>query len=45
MRGWDVSPKMLQALVKADSRGRYAFPPDGKRIRANQGHSGEVDLG
>jgi len=44
-RGWDVSPEMLQGLVKADSKGRYAFSTDGKHIRANQGHSVEVDLG
>ena len=44
-RGWDVSPEMLQGLVKADSKGRYAFSNDGRRIRANQGHSVEVDLG
>ena len=33
----------LMEIVKADLKGRYAIV--GNRIRANQGHSVEVDLG
>ena len=35
----------LEALVAADSKGRYALSADGSRIRANQGHSVPVELG
>ncbi len=29
----------LLEIVRTDSKGRYGLTPDGKRIRANQGHS------
>lgn len=35
----------LQAVVTANDKQRFAFSPDGLRIRANQGHSVEVALG
>lgn len=35
----------LEALVRADEKGRYAFDAAGLRIRASQGHSVAVDLG
>ncbi|KAA9332975.1 RNA 2'-phosphotransferase [Hymenobacter busanensis] len=35
----------LDALVANSDKQRFAFSPDGQRIRANQGHSVEVDLG
>lgn len=36
---------VLELIVAEDNKQRYAFSPDGTRIRANQGHSVEVDLG
>jgi putative RNA 2'-phosphotransferase len=35
----------LQQIVAQDDKQRYSFNPDGKRIRAVQGHSIPVDLG
>ena len=32
----------LDTIVSRDSNGRYTISPDGKRIKANQGHSQEV---
>ena len=34
----------LRTLVEKNDKQRFSFSPDGKRIRANQGHSLEVDL-
>lgn len=34
----------LEKIVATDSKGRYSFSDDGRRIRANQGHSIRVDL-
>lgn len=34
----------LQTIVSTSDKQRFAFSPDGKRIRANQGHSIEVEL-
>jgi putative RNA 2'-phosphotransferase len=34
----------LRALVASSDKQRFALSPDGARIRANQGHSVEVDL-
>lgn len=34
-----LSEKLLQEIVSTDSKGRYRFSPDGKRIKACQGHS------
>lgn len=34
----------LTLIVVTDSKGRYSFDESGKRIRANQGHSVEVDV-
>ncbi|MBK1660849.1 RNA 2'-phosphotransferase [Paracraurococcus ruber] len=42
--GRPLSRSELVALVAADEKGRYAFSPDGERIRAQQGHSVAVDL-
>lgn len=33
---------LLERIVASDSKGRYSFSPDGKKIRANQGHSLDV---
>lgn len=35
----------LQQIVAEDTKQRYSFSPDGKRVRAVQGHSIPVDLG
>ena len=35
----------LAELVRSNDKSRYALSPDGSRIRANQGHSIDVDLG
>ncbi len=33
------SPEHLARIVAEDEKGRYSFDPEGRRIRANQGHS------
>jgi putative RNA 2'-phosphotransferase len=40
-----ITRELLDAIVRTDSKGRYAISEDGLRIRANQGHSVEVELG
>lgn len=40
-----LSAEELQAVVASNDKQRFAFSEDGKRIRANQGHSIEVELG
>ena len=37
--------QLLEEVVAEDKKGRYSFTEDKKLIRANQGHSVEVDLG
>ncbi|HUQ06980.1 MAG TPA: RNA 2'-phosphotransferase [Kofleriaceae bacterium] len=44
-RGTVLTRTDLDRIVAADRKGRYAYSDDGARIRANQGHSVEVDLG
>lgn len=39
-----ISRGQLEGVVAADEKGRYSFDEGGTRIRANQGHSVEVDL-
>ncbi len=39
-----LTRELLDEIVAEDAKSRYAISPDGKRIRANQGHSVEVDL-
>lgn len=41
----DVTLEALRTVVATNSKQRFAFSPDGERIRAVQGHSVEVDLG
>ena len=43
--GLPLSRAVLEQIVAEDAKGRYAFSPDGNRIRAVQGHSVLVDLG
>ncbi len=44
-RGRNITLQQLQELVASNDKQRFAFSEDGLRIRANQGHSVEVDLG
>lgn len=44
-KGHDISIEDLKYLVETNSKKRFAFSNDFKKIRANQGHSIEVDLG
>lgn len=40
-----LSREALDEIVTTSEKQRFALSPDGKRIRANQGHSVTVDLG
>jgi putative RNA 2'-phosphotransferase len=42
--GVSLSRDELAAVVASSDKQRFALSPDGERIRANQGHSVEVDL-
>src|SRR5438874_2619302 len=44
-RGYPLTRDDLGGIVRDDAKQRYALSPDGQRIRANQGHSIEVELG
>jgi putative RNA 2'-phosphotransferase len=44
-RGETVTVGDLEQLVRTSDKQRFSLSPDGTRIRANQGHSIEVDLG
>jgi putative RNA 2'-phosphotransferase len=41
----EFSLQMLEEIVATDSKKRYSFNEDHTRIRANQGHSIQVDIG
>ena len=43
--GQRITPDELREIVAASDKQRFALSPDGTRIRANQGHSVEVELG
>ncbi len=43
--GKRISPALLHEVVASNDKQRFAFSDDGLRIRANQGHSIDVDLG
>lgn len=43
--GKHISPALLREVVASNDKQRFAFSDDGLRIRANQGHSVQVDLG
>jgi putative RNA 2'-phosphotransferase len=43
--GVALTREALDDIVSTNSKRRFAFSDDGKRIRANQGHSVEVELG
>jgi putative RNA 2'-phosphotransferase len=42
--GYGISREELDAVVAENDKKRFQFSGDGKRIRASQGHSIEVDL-
>jgi len=42
--GFPLTLDQLQRVVATNSKKRFAFSEDGRRIRASQGHSVEVDL-
>lgn len=44
-RGVALSRDELRALVTGSDKQRFALSADGRRIRANQGHSVDVELG
>ena len=43
--GRAITREQLNAVVRTNDKQRFAFSADGSRIRANQGHSLQVDLG
>lgn len=43
-RTYHFNMDMLEEIVQTDSKQRYSFSEDKKRIRANQGHSVQVDV-
>lgn len=43
--GVAYTPELIRGLVRESDKQRFALSEDGTRIRANQGHSVEVDLG
>lgn len=43
--GRSLSRDELDEIVATNPKQRFAFSEDGRRIRANQGHSAAVDLG
>jgi putative RNA 2'-phosphotransferase len=42
--GKPLKPEQLQRIVETNSKKRFSFSKDGRRIRAVQGHSIQVDL-
>lgn len=40
-----IDMDILEEIVRADNKGRYSFNEDKTKIRANQGHSIQVDVG
>jgi putative RNA 2'-phosphotransferase len=43
--GHAITPDQLREIVRTSDKQRFALSDDGTRIRANQGHSVDVDLG
>lgn len=39
-----LNRELLEKIVREDSKTRYAFSPDGTKLRCNQGHSIPVDV-
>ena len=45
LKGMDISRELLDEIVMTDEKNRYSFNEDSTKIRANQGHSVNVDVG
>ena len=43
--GFYIDMKILEEIVNTDAKKRYSFNEDKTRIRANQGHSIDIDMG
>ena len=43
-RKYPINRDILDEIVRSDEKQRYSFSQDGTKIRANQGHSIEVDV-
>lgn len=43
-RKYAIDREILEEIVKTDGKQRYSFNADGTKIRANQGHSIQVDV-
>lgn len=43
-RGRNLDRPLLDEIVRTDEKRRYVFSPDGRKIRACQGHSVPVDM-
>jgi len=43
--GTPLTREELEIVVSENNKKRFAFSPDGRKIRASQGHSIDVDLG
>ena len=41
---YPINRDILEEIVRSDEKQRYSFSEDGTRIRANQGHSIQVDV-
>lgn len=44
-KGFTIDAEDLEEIVATSDKQRFALSPDGLRIRANQGHSVNIDLG
>jgi len=42
--GQAIDRAVLERIVRENDKQRFALSPDGRRIRANQGHSVDIDL-
>ena len=45
LRGKSLARSLVEEVVATNEKQRFAISADGKKIRANQGHSVSVDLG
>ena len=43
-RKYPINRDILDEIVRSDEKQRYSFSQDGTKIRANQGHSVQVDV-
>ena len=44
-KGTNISRDTLEEVVRTNDKKRFSFSEDGTRIRANQGHSVDIELG